>query len=446
MQNRDAAHGGPREGTARCRLPATVMKYSILTFGCRVNQADSLNVEAALRERHAVSTTPADADLVVVNTCSVTSSADQGARQTIRRVARENPSACIVVTGCYATRCPDELTALPGVVRVLPNDLKEGLVDTIGEDVGLTSAERFDGGAGPCGAPFEPGLAGRTALLLGVQTGCDERCTYCIIPSTRGRGRSRPLGAVVADVERAVAAGFQEIVLTGVHLGSYGRDLETPCALVDLLEALDRQPGRVLFRVSSLEPMDCTPAIVELIASSPRFAPHLHLPLQHGSDAILSAMGRLYSVSEYTKLLERIRSLMPAAALGSDLIVGFPGERDEDFQATVDYLERSPLTYVHVFPYSDRPGTPATDLRSKLVGGTIRGRAQVLRAVGASLAERFRRSQVGQVRAGLTLEDGTLVLTDNYLKVRIPPGRCRNEWVQVRIERTGETLTGALAV
>jgi threonylcarbamoyladenosine tRNA methylthiotransferase MtaB len=242
---------------------------------------------------------------VVVNTCSVTASADQGARQTIRRVARANPGAKIVVTGCYATRRPDELAALPNVVRVVRNDDKPRLIPLV---------HLPETGDGPCGAAIEPGVAGRTAFTLRVQTGCAEPCSYCIIPATRGAPRSVPVDDVLREVERVTAAGFKEVALTGVHLGSYGRDLESPSSLIDLLRALDGfdasgatlsgSPSSILFRISSLEPMDCSTEIVDLVARSERFAPHFHLPLQHASNRVLAAMRRPYTIAQYSTLVD----------------------------------------------------------------------------------------------------------------------------------------------
>src|SRR5437773_7463615 len=239
------------------------MKYSVITFGCRVNQADSLGFEEELLACGAEAASPEAADLVVVNTCSVTATADQGARQTIRRVARSNPHARIVVTGCYATRRPDEIHDLPNVARVVSNDDKPGLIRLA---TATTTAERFGDGDGSCGAAIVPGVAGRTAFTLRVQTGCAEACSYCIIPATRGRPQSVPLDAVLTQVDRVVSARFKEIALTGVHLGSYGRDLTPASSLIHLLRALDARcrealPGSrpsALFRISSLEPMDCT--------------------------------------------------------------------------------------------------------------------------------------------------------------------------------------------
>ena len=409
------------------------MKYTIVTFGCRVNQADSLRIEEDLLARGGVAVPPADADLVIVNTCSVTAGADQGARQAIRRVARDNPSVHVIVTGCYATRQPQEVAALPNVMRVVRNHEKDWLVQS--------TAERFGSGDGACGAALEPGIAGRTAFTLRVQTGCEERCSYCIIPKTRGAGRSLPIDRVLREVERVAAAGFKEIALTGVHLGSYGRDLEPRASLVSLLGALDAWSADVTFRVSSLEPMDCTPEIVELVSSSDgRFAPHFHLPLQHASDRMLGLMRRPYTRDYYRRLVDSIAGRLPHASIGSDMIVGFPGETDDDFAANLDYLPTSPLSHIHVFPYSDRPGTDATAMPAKVPGATIRERAARLRAIGADLARRFRESQIGTVRPGLTIEDGTLVVTDNYLKVRIPPGLVRNRRVVVRVDADAATV------
>jgi threonylcarbamoyladenosine tRNA methylthiotransferase MtaB len=410
------------------------MKYAVVTFGCRVNQADSLAIEDQLRVRGGEVAPAETADLVVVNTCSVTASADQAARQTIRHVARLNPGARIVVTGCYASRRADEIALLPNVARVVTNGEKDVLVSLIATDVGLTTTDRFGGGDGPCGSTLQPGVAGRTAFTLRVQTGCEERCSYCIIPQTRGRARSRPQAHVLRDVESAAAAGYKEIAITGVHLGSYGRDLNDGSALPGLVSALAATEADVLFRISSLEPMDCTTKIVDLVAASPRLAPHFHLPLQHGSDAMLGAMRRPYSVSYYRKLVDRIRATLPDASIGSDIIVGFPGESDAQFMEMRNVLEELPLTHLHVFPYSDRPGTEASRLRPKVDGGVVRARARVIRTIGEQLARRFRQSQVGRIVRGLTVDDGQSVVTENYLKLRLDVRRARNEWISVRVE------------
>jgi threonylcarbamoyladenosine tRNA methylthiotransferase MtaB len=420
------------------------MKFAIVTFGCRVNQADSLEVEERLLAGGATPSAPERADVVVVNTCSVTASADQGARQTIRRIARDNPSARIVVTGCYASRRPDEVRALPLVARLVTNAEKARVSEAVFEEAGLTTAERFGDGNGACGAALEPGLMGRTAYTLRVQTGCEEACAYCIIPTTRGPGRSRDPRELLAEVRRIASAGFKEIVLTGVHLGSFGRDLPAPLNLAALLRLLADEGLDVLFRISSLEPMDCTPEIVDLVATGSCFAPHFHLPLQHASDRLLRAMRRPYTLDGYRSLVDGVRRRLPDASLGSDMIVGFPGETDEDAEESIRYVEGSPLTHLHVFPYSDRPGTVAAMLPSKVDGAAIRARAAEVRAAGRRLHQRFLESQRGSIRRGLTIEDGSMVVTDNYLKVRIPPGRPRNEWIRVQIDAIEPEVSGTV--
>jgi threonylcarbamoyladenosine tRNA methylthiotransferase MtaB len=446
------------------------LKYAVVTFGCRVNQSDSLSVEQDFRTHGAVATDADEADLVVVNTCSVTASADQAARQTIRRIARVNPAARIVVTGCYASRCPEEISALPHVSHVVHNDEKPrlislvrsvgpaavaggpGLVERLPPD--STTAHRYGDGDGACGDTLEPGAAGRTAFTLRVQTGCAEQCSYCIIPTTRGRPRSVPIQDVLRELNRVATAGFKEVVLTGVHLGSYGRDLDTRSSLIELLRRLtewcvgrssDRPQADVLVRISSLEPMDCTPELVDLVATAKCLAPHFHLPLQHASNRVLMRMQRPYTFEHYRALVENIRLRIPHASIGSDIIVGFPGETHDEFGELCAYLESAPLTHLHVFPYSDRPGTLATGYGDKVHGAIVRDRGREVRDIGHRLAMAFRESQVGTMHRGLTLEDGSLVVTANYLKVKIPPGCGRNEWVTVRITASNEGgLTGEL--
>jgi threonylcarbamoyladenosine tRNA methylthiotransferase MtaB len=408
------------------------LRYAVTTFGCRVNQADSLQMELQLRARGATPAPVADADVVIVNSCSVTAAADQGVRQTLRRVARENPAARVIATGCYATRAGDEIAGLPGAPEVVPNDDKETIVDRLLPGGG-TTADRFGDGPGACGAPISPGSIGRVAFMLRVQTGCDEACAYCIIPSTRGRGRSLEPRHVLAAIGHAAESGFHEVVLNGVHLGSYGRDLDPPSSLTALLRAVDGHPSDVTCRISSLEPMDCPAALIDLVASSGRFAPHFHLPLQHASDRLLRRMRRPYTLDRYRRVVDRVRDRLPHAGIGADLIAGFPGERDADAARTRDYVAGSPLTYLHVFPYSPREGTEACGLPDRVPGPLVRERARALRDAGADLARRFRERQVGTVRPGLTLDGGGVVATDNYLKVSVPPRGGANQRVRVRI-------------
>jgi threonylcarbamoyladenosine tRNA methylthiotransferase MtaB len=410
------------------------LKYAVVTFGCRVNQADSLGFEAELCARGGEAVPPDRADVVIVNTCSVTASADQGARQTIRRIARENPGARILATGCYATRCANEVAALPGVSLVVPNGDKDApavVARLLNRDGGTVNLED-----GPCGRPV-PGLMGRTAWTLRVQTGCEEACSYCIIPTTRGASRSRTLGEIGSEIERVLDAGYKEIAITGVHLGSYGRDLRPASSLDALLASLWDLKREVLFRISSLEPMDVPARLLDLaeaslraeLSGTPRVALHFHLPLQHASNRLLAAMNRPYTIEDYAALVDAIRLRVPPAAIGSDVIVGFPGETEDDFEILADYLERSPLTHLHVFPYSDRPGTTASMLPGRVHGSVTKARAERIRRISRSLQSRFRESQRGTCRPALTIESGAVAMTDNYLRVEVGAGHSRNQFV-----------------
>ncbi len=442
------------------------MNYSILTFGCRVNQADSMAIERDLRARGGVAVQSADADVIVVNSCSVTATADQGTRQAIRRAARDNPRARIVVTGCYATRCPDEVAALPGVVAVVPNSEKDALgtvpnvvpflgtvpntaphsgtvpntaphpgtvpnrVCMLGTVPVLTTADRFAGADGPCGSVEF--LLDRTAFTLRVQTGCEEQCSYCIIPTTRGRSVSKPIDEIVRELKRAEQCGFLEVTLTGVHLGAYGEDLTPRATLGTLLEAAIGRTDNVLLRLGSLEPMDVPETLADLTDSG-RLAPAFHLPLQHASDAVLARMRRPYTLDDYRRIVDPLRDRLPHAAIGSDVIVGFPGETDDDFDRLCRYLESSPLTSLHVFPYSDRPGTEASAFLGKVPGPVVKERGRFVRDIGHGLAARFRARQAGTRRPALTIEDGSVAITDNGLRVPIGRGHQRNERILVAV-------------
>ena len=421
------------------------MRYAVVTFGCRVNQGDSIRLEEQLIDAGGIQSAPEAADVVLVNTCSVTASADRSARQVVRRLAKSNPAVRILMTGCYATRCPDEVAELPQVFRVVGNNLKEQIPDLLASSMmGLSTADRFGKGDGACGAAIESSTLSRTFYTLGVQTGCNETCSYCIIPSTRGSGRSVLPDFVESRVTRAAELGYKEVALTGVHLGSYGRDLNPASSLFELLRLLSTHQAQLRFRISSLEPADCTPDIVDLVSSSRRFAPHFHLPLQHASDKVLRSMCRPYRLSDYRFIVELIRRRLPNAAIGSDVIVGFPGETDKDFQMMSSYLKKSPITYLHVFPYSDRPGTLSTTLGDKVSPSVIRDRARTIREIGADLTRRFWDSQVGTIRDGITLKRGRQVITDNYLKVSVESKQPGNEWVAVQITEAGNTLHGKI--
>ena len=293
-----------------------------------------------------------------------------------RSTARSHESGARKSSSPVATRPvdPRNFGDAPNVLRVVPNDEKSRLVALLTTDFGLTTAQRFGDGDGSCGAAIEPGVAGRTAFTLRVQTGCAQPCSYCIIPATRGQPRSLPIAEVLSQVGRVAGAGFKEIAITGVHLGSYGRDLTPVSSLVDLLRALgaDLQgvPRRSFgFASARSSRWTARARSSTWLRDGESFAPHFHLPLQHASERMLAAMRRPYTIEKYAALVDAIRGRMPAASIGSDIIVGFPGERDEDFEELCVYLGQSPLTHLHVFPYSDRPGTEASSMSGKVPGG-----------------------------------------------------------------------------
>jgi threonylcarbamoyladenosine tRNA methylthiotransferase MtaB len=424
------------------------MRIALLTFGCRVNQAESLAMQRELYETGATIVDARDAELVLVNSCSVTATADQGTRQSIRRIARENPAARIVVTGCYATRAPGEVANLPGVARIVPNVRKERIVEEALAALRVNSpryvGQSFSPASGTAEAvPHVPLFVGnRTAFTLRVQTGCEEGCSYCVIPFTRGAERSMPPEALADAVRRLESAGYRDVTLTGVHLGSYGRDLEPATTLPALVERLLGATTVLWLRLGSLEPLDCSPDLVNRAAAGERLAPAFHLPLQHASDRVLRAMRRPYGLDEYDQVVRYVRERVRHASITADVIVGFPGETEDDFDALTRYLAASPLTQLHVFPYSDRPGTEASAMGGKLHGTLVRERARVIREVGAQLAERFRREQAGTVRPALAIDDGTAAVTDNGLRVRLDRAHPRNS--RIRVLLGPEAATGCV--
>lgn len=447
------------------RMPS----FSIENFGCRATDADAA---ALRRELLAGGLTLADdhatAEVVVLNTCTVTAAADSQAREAVRKIHRANPRAQIVVTGCYAQRAPEEVAALDGVAAVIGNSHQAQIPELI-----RVWGERAAGGSGdfvplarlgddamslsrgpakiltgdifaqtgvniPVSATADASAADCTRPILKIQDGCNNRCSYCVIPFVRGRSRSLTPDAVIGEVRRLVAAGAREIVLSGINLGSYGRDLAPRATLGDVVRRILNETAIERLRFSSIEPQDVTEDFVALMASSPRIAPHFHVPLQSGSDRILRAMHRWYRAAHYAERVQMIRRFVPNAAIGADVIVGFPGETDTDFDATAQFIAGLPFTYLHVFSFSERPGTAAASLGERIPAHAIRERARALRALGEQKAAAFRVSQSGRALRALTLarggDDWTEALTANYLKVRIPGRHPSNEWHEVHLE------------
>ena len=447
--------------------------FSIENFGCRATEADAAALRHGLLAKgFHLTDDQSSADLVVLNTCTVTAAADSQTRDAVRKIHRANPAARIIVTGCYAQRAPDEIAELEGVTWVIGNShqteipkIAVGLIGPPGEGISISASltqkdfvptSVLDDGQmslarGPAKiltgdifaqtsvqvAPAGIGEGDRTRPVLKIQDGCNNRCSYCVIPFVRGRSRSLSADLVVAEVLKLVAAGSQEIVLSGINLGAYGRDLTPHASLFDVIHRILDETELERLRVSSIEPQDVTEELISLIAGSPRLAPHFHVPLQSGSDRILRAMHRWYRAAHYAERVKRIRQISPDAAIGADVIVGFPGESDEDFHATFELIEQLPFTYLHVFSFSARPGTEGAKLGETVPETAIRERARALRALARKKSSEFRATQAERVLRALTLVGGgdtwTPALTANYLTVRIPGRLPANEWREVSV-------------
>jgi threonylcarbamoyladenosine tRNA methylthiotransferase MtaB len=545
-----------------------VSTYYVENFGCRATQADGAALERQLEQRGlSRAATPAQATVVVMNTCTVTAAADQDARAAIRRVRRQNPEAQIVVTGCYAQRAPKEIAALPGVTLVIGNSHKHQLAEIVsreaatecspqpalsllrgrkpwektttasapaerktnvrpdslspakGEEAPLPQALGFiplttvtqPGSRRPeAGSPifvsdifahtelqaapvFEAANA-RTRPNLKVQDGCDNRCSFCVIPSVRGQSRSLPIDQILVEVNALVNSGYREVVISGINLGRWGRDLSADRLLASgfwtnltdsenvfrnpraesrkptfesLLRAILGNTSLEKLRISSVEPMDWTDELISLVASSPRIAKHAHVPLQSGSDAVLRRMHRKYRPWHYREKIEKIRAAMPTAAIGADVMVGFPGETTPEFEATRRMIEDLPFTYLHVFTYSPRPSTPAASMPNQVAVHLARERNKILRELAAEKKLAFMRSFVGKELEAITLSSCgagarareastteftnqaeqpstfTEALTENYLKLLLPGYHAPNRWLRAQIEDVADgTLVG----
>ena len=470
--------------------------------------------------------TPAQASVVVMNTCTVTAAADQDARSAIRRVRRRNPEAQIVVTGCYAQRAPEEIAALPGVSVVIGNSHKHQLVELMLENTpvaettfiplaSLTENRELRTGNSIfvsdifahtelLAAPVFDAANERTRPNLKVQDGCDNRCSFCVIPYVRGQSRSLGLDRIIREVNGLLESGYRELVVSGINLGRWGRDRDlraqpsapsqnltsdvrsprsdtqrlTPEAAFpnprvgrrkagfeDLIRAILSETALEKLRISSVEPMDWTDELIFLVASSPRIAKHAHVPMQSGSDAVLRRMHRKYRPWHYRAKIEKIRAAMPTAAIGADVMVGFPGETDSEFEATRRMIEDLPFTYLHVFTYSARPGTPAAEMANQVPVHIARQRNRILRELAAEKKLSFMRGFIGKEIEAITLRSCdvgapardvvdtnsaevetltsgfTEALTDNYLKLRLRGHHEPNRWLQARID---DVVDGAL--
>ena len=448
--------------------------FFVENFGCRATQADGAALERQFEEQGLVrASAAAEASIVVLNTCTVTTAADQDARAAIRRVRRQNPDARIVVTGCYAQRAPEEIAAVPGVELVIGNSHKHQLAEiALGRDsssstmgfvpIGALGHRPTTDDQRPIfvsdifahtelvAAPVFDASNERTRPNLKVQDGCDNRCSFCVIPFVRGQSRSLAMDRIIREVNTLVAAGYREVVISGINLGRWGRDLavtsrhsafsQRPTTndqrLVSLIRSILSKTSLEKLRVSSVEPMDWSDELIDLVATSPRIAKHAHVPMQSGSDAVLRRMHRKYRPWHYREKIEKIHAAIPTAAIGADVMVGFPGEADAEFEATRKMIEDLPFTYLHVFTYSARPGTPAADMANQVPIHIARERNRILRELASQKKLGFMRSFVGGTVEAITLnvigsdEDGefTEALTDNYLKLRLRGRHHANRW------------------
>jgi threonylcarbamoyladenosine tRNA methylthiotransferase MtaB len=501
--------------------------FFVENFGCRATQADGAALERQFEERGLVrASSPTHASVVILNTCTVTAGADQDARAAIRRVRRQNPEARIVVTGCYAQRAPEEIAALPGVDLVVGNSHKHELAEIVSSvspqtsDFGwrsASSAAKHGGLLERALAPEVPGfiplsrlaaLGGtseaeaespifvsdifahtellaapvfdaaneRTRPNLKVQDGCDNRCSFCVIPYVRGQSRSLPMDRIVREVNTLVNAGYREVVISGINLGRWGRDLAPASAHLDpvatatvgtaalgcpdeqsspslaqLIRSILNRTSLEKLRISSVEPMDWSDELIALVATSPRIAKHTHVPMQSGSDAVLRRMHRKYRPWHYREKIEKIHAAMPTAAIGADVMVGFPGETDSEFEATRQMIDNLPFTYLHVFTYSPRPGTPAAEIENQVSVHIARERNRILRELVSEKKLAFMRRFVGRSLEAITLNvigsdiegEFTEALTDNYLKLRLRGRHEANQWMGVLIKNvTDGVLSG----
>jgi len=416
-----------------------VGKFLIQNFGCRATQADGAALEASLARmglEHAGRT--ADADLVILNSCTVTSSADEDLRQALRRVHRENPLARILVTGCYAQRAPQELASMPGVTWVVGNSHKARIPEIVAEEAagapyhGLIVVGDIFAEQEFLAAPVADAAGDRTRPNLKIQDGCNNRCSFCIIPFVRGRSRSAPADQVVEQV-RQLSRKYREVVLSGINLGRWGREQGSTIRLAGLVRRLLDETEVQRLRLSSVEPMDLSDDLLELMASSPRIARHVHAPLQSGCDRVLRRMHRKYRPRHYEDRVRKARRLMPDAAIGADVMAGFPGETEEEFEESRCFIDSLPFTYLHVFTYSERPGTPAAAMPGQ-VPIPIRKRCnRILRDLAARKNLEFRQSMVGKRLSVVTLEQRGMALSDNYLKVELAWPREPNRLIEVDI-------------
>jgi threonylcarbamoyladenosine tRNA methylthiotransferase MtaB len=423
--------------------------FKIITLGCKVNQYESAALkESLLGLGCSEMTHGGEADLAIINTCIVTQNASNQSRQAIRKALRENPSGITAAIGCYAQVYPKELADIEGIHLIAGNTLKDRLPEILsvsaGSDTHHLLSEDFK-----TDMPFQylpmKGFLDRTRAFLKIQDGCRSFCSYCIVPLARGPLRSLESASVIRALHSLSEEGYKEVVLTGIHLGKYGVDLEDGIDLKGLLRLIGQEGFPFRIRLSSIEPNEIDRELVEMMVSEDRLCRHFHIPLQSGDDGILKKMNRTYTANEFAGLIDVIHRAMPLAAIGVDTIAGFPGEDDRAFKNTVNLLQTLPVSYLHVFPFSPRKGTPAAKFAGRLDGTVIKDRAGELRDLGRRKRKAFYRSCIGKTFSVLTegwqseIQKTIKGLSDNYLPVTFhSPRLIENKLVTIRMERVGE--------
>lgn len=419
--------------------PQQIKRLAVATLGCKVNQFESADMIEQLRSSGWQLVPFSEvADLYLINTCTVTARSDAESRRLIRRARRRNPEARIVATGCYAQVAPQDLLELPETDLVLGNEEKRDINRLIIEGASQVSDLTKLKGSGPLRLTS---FAEHTRAFLQIQNGCEARCSYCIVPIARGPSRSAADNVVREAVQRLAGAGFQEVVLTGIHLGAYGLDLAPTCSLASLVRLLEQHNAIPRLRLGSIEPNELTDELLDLFCGSSRLCPHLHIPLQSGSDSVLQRMGRKYNTDFYFNRIAIAAHRLPDAFLAADLIAGFPGETEQEFAETCKFVESLPLSDLHIFPYSIRPGTKAATMGGHLQPAVIKERAEQLRQIAAVKRTAFQQGFINKTLQvlGQQHEKKTGMMTGlsrNYLEVRYPaPSTLLNQEVTVQIQK-----------
>lgn len=422
------------------------MKFLIATLGCKVNQYESEAMAQALRDYGWREARPNEsADVCIVNTCTVTQKASMQSRQTIRKLKRRFGRAQIVVTGCYAQTAPEEVSQIGGVHFIFGHSYKSDIPRLIVQNLSdntpdptrlIDDIHRQRSFA----LPPAPAVGARTRPFLKIQDGCNRFCTYCIVPHARGPSRSMPRDRVMDQLHLLSQMGHREVVLTGIHLGAYGLDSDPPDSLSALLGEIENSGPAVRVRLSSVEPDELNENLIAMMAHSNRLCPHLHLPLQSGDDEILARMKRPYNRAQFADIVKSVHAQMPGAAIGADVLVGFPGESDHAFSRTCQLIKELPLSYLHVFPFSPRPGTPAFHFDGRVPENTIKTRTAIIRQIGKEKKHQFLTRHLGQTAEVLveTRRDRTSGLlkgiSANYLTVLLDGGnQLMNRLIAVEI-------------